>query len=495
MIFALFFLQSISIAFGTVTNVHDVETVISSYLLHTIDQHTLHATSSKYMQIVQDESHLASRYFQSVRYIKHGFPMHTNSSSHTNSTNDIVYKKLNFVQSIAYYYCGINMSSVVHPSLDNILIDESQLYMNSTIFPIQLVESYELVRSEICERIKQGLYKSVVNMFKPESFFSDYSFFPGVVRNVSNFISFGTDEVFLLDTVGFMYPFLVKFGEYELYKDSVFQHLWQMDDFSADALVDEVEMDGKIAICVNQIQHPKMYKYATSVLNLTGDDNTSDFWYYVRMYQLSTGKNPLNRYHQVEDNNNITVRNVLQLIDECRLIGRTVLTHITTGDCSLIALRIHEFRDDGVNGHEYVLDAIKCAMSNHDLHCSKFANETSTDKLRKLLSVSVLYPYFNEIMNDNQFVNIVNNNINSQIDTYLQGILTKLMMVALEQYKDIEMIKQISTVFKPKINVYTNCILFENEYPLDSRKLSWMDVLNTYGCRYLTKYFRQIFSH
>ena len=151
MIFALFCLQSISIVFGTVTNIYDIETVVNSYLSNTIDQHALHATSFDYMKMIQQESsHVTSRYFQSVRYILHGFPI----TNETNN-NDTVYKKLNFIQSIALYYCGINMSHVINTSLDNISIDESKLHMNSVIFPVQIVESYELVRHEICERIKR----------------------------------------------------------------------------------------------------------------------------------------------------------------------------------------------------------------------------------------------------------------------------------------------------------------------------------------------------
>ena len=492
MIFALFFLQSISIAFGTVTNVHDIETVISSYLFNTIDQHTLHATSTAYMQIVQDESHVSSRYFQSVRYMKHGFPMYPNSSSHTNSTNDIVYKKLNFVQSIAYCYCGIKMSSVMHPSLDNIFINKSQLFMNSTIFPIQLVESYELTRSEICERIKRGSYTSAVGMFKPILLFNSnhHSFFRGFARSVSNFVSSPhTYESFSMDSIGYMYQFLAKFGKDELYKDTVFYRIVEIYDRYSD-----------IDTCVNRIKHPKMYTYATSILNSTGDQpfilngfNTSDFSHYVQMYQFSTGVNPLS---QVEDNI-VKVRNLLQLIDQCQI---TTVSGATTGDCPLIAFRIHELRNDGVNGHEYVLNVIKCTISNHHVYCSKFANETdyqftstSTNNLRELLSVAVLYPYLNELMNDNQFINIVNNNTNSEIDTYLQTTLCKLMMVALEQYKDFEMIKKIATAFKPKINVDTICIRFKSE--CNPLQMSLMDTLRTYECGYLIKYFQQMFTH
>ena len=91
-------------------------------------------------------------------------------------------------------------------------------------------------------------------------------------------------------------------------------------------------------------------------------------------------------------------------------------------------------------------------------------------------------------MNDNQFANIVNNNTDSQIDTYLQTTLAKLIVLALEEYKDIEMIKKITAVFEPKINV---CASVE----WDSEMMPFMDVLVSHECMYLIKYFQQRFKH
>ena len=499
MIFAFFFLQSISIAYtlGTVTKVYDIETVIRSYVSHSIDEHALHATSNHYMQMVQDESHLTSRYLQSVRYILHGFPI-TNEAN----DNDTVYKKLNFIQSIAYYYCGINMSDVMSATLDNIFVDESQLYMNSVIFPVQLVESYELVRSEICERIKLGLYQSVIDMFNQYGYADP--FFGRFIRNVANFISSKEHEFLSLQRIGDMYPFLAKFGEFELYKETVIDQIWKIDNmWRKSKILDKIQFD--IDTCVSQIKHPKMHKYVTDILKSTGNKsfilnqhNTSDFWHHVQLYQLSTASAAVSHH---AENDTIKVRNLLQLLDECRLKPKFLLTGTSMAACRLITFGIYESCEDRMNGHEYVLNAIKCIISNHDLYYSKFGPLTNemdykfksqlTNSLRKSLSEADIYLYLNELMNDTQFVNIVNNNTDSEIDTYLQKILSELMVHALEQHKDIQMIKKIAIVFKPKINVYAKCI----DYPLNLRMISWMDVLMKHECMYLETYFQQRFKH
>ena len=539
MIFAFFCLQSISIAFGTVTKVHDIENLISSYLSHTIDQHALYATSYNYMQIVQDESNLTPRYLQSIRYILHGFPI-------ANGTNDNenTYKKLNFIQSIAYYYCGISMSRVMSTSLDNILINQSQLYMNSTIFPVQVVESYEFIRFEICERIKLGLYESVVDMFKPDmhvqstqrnpvilqlnSNVNADSSFSRFIGNVADFISLNTHASDSLQSIDQMYQFLVKFGEFESYKEAVVRQIWQIDNSLAlqsnpftSATYDE------IAICVHQIKHPKMHKYVTNTLKQqvkstgnrsfildhdidhgkTEDMFSRDFLHYARIYQFLT--NSVAADYDVE-HNEVEVHNMFELLHECYREYATIFrsTSSTMVDCVLIVFGVYESCNDDINGHEYVLDAIKCIISNHQLYCSTFAplaNETDYERsssiflalrkdLRESLSEAVFYPYIHELMNDTQFVNIVNNNTNFEIDTYLQTIFSNLMMLALDEYKDIEMIKKIATEFKPKINVCRNCIL-ENKYKWDALMISWMDVLIKQKFIYLTKYFQQRFKH
>ena len=527
MIFALFFLQLISTAFGTSTNVHDIETVIRSYLSDTNDEHALHATSYGYMQVVQDESHLSTRYFQAARYILHGFPMYTNDTN----DNSTVYKKLNFIQSIALYYCGMNISYIINTSFDNILINESELHLNSSIFPVQMVESYELIRSEICERIELGLYQSVVDMFKQDvrsrSRQSNNLILPmnlnvnarsskslsSFIRNVAYFISFKTSQrVPELSSICQMHQFLVKFGEFELHKGTVIHHVWQTDKLSS-------SLGGDIGICVNQIRYPKMHKYITDVLkqqvNLTGNQSfilsrnkTCDFWTYVQMYQLRTDNDPIN--HQAE-NNTVELRNLLQLLDECRQKhAATFDSSENIATCALIAFRIYESHKDRINGHEYVLNAIKCIIANHDIYCSKFRTVASaTDyhysnstllmishNLRQSLSAAVFYPYIDKLMNDTQFVNIVNNNTDSATDTYLHTILSKLMVLALEEYKDIEMIKKIARVFKPKINVCVNCIR-ENKFHIgfaQPKMLSWMDMLVKCDCIYLTKYFQLRFK-
>ena len=507
MIVSLFWLLCfISTAFGTVTKIYDIETVIKSYLSHTIDEHALHGTSYEYMQVIQDESNLTHRYFQSVRYIKYGFPMYTNA---TNDNNKI-YKKLNFIQSIAYYYCGINMSYVMNTSLDNIWINESQLYMNSPIFPVQLVESYELIRSEICHRIGVGLHQSVVDMFNTYSHVDSFS--SSFIQHVANFLSFNTSESLALRNIGQVYPFLAKFGEFESYKEIVIHHILKINNQAlASNVLDKItSVMSNIDISVNQIMYPKMHGYVTSILKsktsesfILNKHNTSNFWYYVQMYQLSTGKAAIK--HQVE-NTTIETHDLLQLLDECWGVTKSFIVSATMADCILITFGIYESCEDGTDGHEYVLDAIKCIISNHDMYCSKFSSPADTtdfelksklrNSLRKLLPAVAFYPYFNEIINDTQFVNIVNNNTDSQMDEYLHEMLSRLMSVALENYKDIEMIKRIVTLFKPKINVCTKCI-FQNKYKYEwnLKMLSWMDVLVSHECTYLTNYFQQEFMY
>ena len=472
MIFALFCLQSLSIAFGTVTKIYDIETLINSYLSHTIDENALHATSYDYMQIVEDESHWQKRYFQSLRYIKYGFPMYTNSRSYlnTSSTNDTVYKKLNFIQSIAFYYCGMNMSDIMNASLDNIHINESQLYMNLAMFAVQLVESYELIRSEICERIKLGLHQSVVNMFNPHA--NDDSFFSGFIQHVADFTFCKATQPFSLESLGRIYPFLAKFGEFESYKETVIHQIWKIDNFALQSKVLGHIMYSDIDVCVSQIEHPQMYKYVTDILKqqvistgntsfILNHHNTTDFRYYVEMYQLSTGS-AINR-DQIE-NKTIDMRGLLRVLDECRRTTGSVLSTTTMTECTLIVFRIYESYQDGTNGHEYVLNAIKCIISNRDVYCSKFSRMASgtdydfysntfwIDRLRESLNEYVFYPYVNEIMNDTEFINFLNNNTNSETDGYLQTILSNLMMISMEEYGDIEMIKKIATVFASRIH-------------------------------------------
>ena len=533
MIFALFCLQSISIAIGTVTKVHDIETLIGRYLLNTIDQHALHATSYDYMKMVQDESHLTAQYFQSVRYIKYGFPVHTNSSlySQTNSTNDTIYKQLNFVQSIALHYCRMNMSDVMDSSFDNILINESELHLNSSIFPVQMVESYGLIRSEICERIKLGLYQSVIDMFRDDMYLKSKernivqlnpnvnadSFFSRLIRNVANFISIRIHASFSLDSIAEMYLFLVKFGEFESYKKTIIHQIWQMDDsFALQSNVFSYSMYPDIDLCVYQIKHPKMHKYLINILKQQVQSTANKsfildhdfgnvsrkFWHYVEIYQFLTKYVAANR---TVKNNIVELHNMFQLLRECQTTISTSPSS-TIVDCTLIAFGIYESCKD-VDGHGYVLNAIKCIISNHDTYCSKFGrfvNETDYEyfngmfsklrnDLRQSMNEVVFYPYIDELMNDTQFVNIVNNNTDFEIDTYLQTVLSKLMALALEEYRDIEMIKKIATVFKPKINVCINCIP-ESKYDWRSLMIPWMDVLVFNDCMYLTKYFQLRFK-
>ena len=154
------------------------------------------------------------------------------------------------------------------------------------------------------------------------------------------------------------------------------------------------------------------------------------------------------------------------------------------------------------DAHGDVVNAIKCIISNHDIYC-QLANQTGDGDFRsrvlrirhdmqKSVGSVIFYPYLNEFMNDTQFVNIINNNTNDQDDICLQSILLKWMMFALEEYKDIEMIKKIATVFEPKINVYAKCMYLRKK-PI-ARMTSWMGVLMTYNCEYLTKYFHQKFG-
>ena len=544
MIFALFCLHCLSCVLGTVTNIHDIENIINSYLSHTMDEHALHATSYDYMQIVQDELPWKMRYFQSVRYIEFGFSMYRNSSSQMNSTNDKVHKKLNFIQSIAYFYCGINMSSVMGTSFDNIHINKSQLYMNSQIFPVQLVESYKLVQSEICERIKLGLYQSVVAMFKPDTNLKSNqrnnlplnrypdvnadSCFPHFVGTVAKFISFKTRASFSVQTMDEMYPFLAKFGEFESYKETVIRLIWQMDNSVALQSIMfgntyTREIYANIDTFVHQIKHPKMNKYVTNILkqqvNSTGnksfildhdkteDDLSRKFWRYVQIYRFLTHRVAAN--HGV-GNKTVEVYNMFQLLHKCQKYymhaGKTGLN--TMIDCALITFGIYESCEGDIDGHEYVLNAIKCIISNHRFYCSNFdelANVTETkteyssmfltltNDLRQSLNEAVFYPYVNELFNDDHFIHIVNTNTDSEIDTYLQTILIKLMVVALEEYKDIEMIKQIATVFKQKINFCANCVP-ERDDERNSSMISWMDLLMKQEYMYLTKYFQHIFS-
>lgn len=78
-------------------------------------------------------------------------------------------------------------------------------------------------------------------------------------------------------------------------------------------------------------------------------------------------------------------------------------------------------------------------------------------------------------MNDHQFVNIVNNNTDSEINTYLQTVLSQWMVLAVDYYRDIEMVKKIATVFEPK--------------KIDACMLMNPELL------YLTNYFQQRFHH
>ena len=478
MIFALFCLQSISIAFGTgtVTKVHDIETVIGGYLSNTVHEHALHATSSYYMRMVQDESRLTSRYFQSVRYIEYGFSMHINSSSQKNSTNEKSYKKLNFIQSIAHFYCGMNISSVLSTSLDNIWINNSQLYMNSVIFPVQIVESYEIIRSEICHRIKLGLYQSVVNMFyflqseKPYdlSRFS-LSYF---IHKVANFISIKTNSFLSLQKVGDMHSFLAKFGEFELYKETVIHHIskWNIDYFNlvAKHMTELTEMKDSerqtiVDACANQIRYPKWHRYVIDMLKLPGNDSlmlnsskSSQYKHCVLTYILLKGSNHDAANHLVE-NSTVQIGDLFQLLNGCTTIQFFTLFW---DDCSLIVFAIYESYQGDLDGHEYVINEIKLILSHHDVYYTKLSvltnqtNSKSTLINRLKIDVEskpdVFYPYLNELMNDDQFVHIIKNSTDIKTETYLQKIIYKWVLVAHKKYMDIEMIQKIVAVFQPK---------------------------------------------
>ena len=496
MIFAVFWLQCFSLVFGTTTKTYDIETVINSYLSNTIDQHALHATSQDYMEMIQQESNLTPRYLQSVRYILHGFP--------NTIANETIYTKLNFIQSIALFYCGINMSQVMNISFENISIDESQLYTNSSIFPVQIVESYELVRSEICERIKLGLHQSVVDMFDRRK--NTDPFFPDFIQHVASFISSTPrkiNKISMWEHVAQLYPFLSRFGEYELYKERVIQEIWKIDSFGI--YRDESLLKNKFDVrtCVSEIQYPKMHKYVSEILKqqveLTGNESfilnhrnvsITDFQYYISMYRLNTNNAPINR--QLE-NNTVKMPDLMQLLDESKR-NAGILMSMT--ECALIVFRIYESCD----AHEYVVNAIKCIISKHDLYCSKFIplaiGSDNHDDLRKSFTRDLLYPYLNDIMNDTVFVNIVNNisiYTDSKTNSYLQTILPRLMLLALNEYKDIDMIKKIATVFKPTINVCANCFRVVKKLYLSASSISWMDVLMKDECMYLTNYFQQRF--
>ena len=517
MIFALFCLQSISFVFGinTRTKIYDIETVINSYLSNTIDQHALHATSSDYMKMIQQESNLSTRYLQSVRYILHGFPITIANETKDNINGRFVYKKLNFIQSIALFYCGINMSQVIKTSFENIAINESQLYMNSTIFPIQVVESYELVRSEICQRIKLGLHRFVVDMFKTEPYsFPDF-FFSGFIEEVALFVStpFKTGIITVWEKVGQMYPFLSRFGELELYKGPLIQRIWDMDRAGRKSkrLIAEQKFKFAVDTCVSEIKHPKMHKYVVEILKQQVETGTkkkkssilnhrnvsmTELQYYVKMYQLVTLNTAIN--HQFE-NNTVEIRDLIQLLGQCQEATSTDSTVMDMNECVLITLKIYQ----SYYSHEYIVNTIKCTISDHHLYCSKFIQTLRKNgsqfwryDLRNSIDEAVLYPYLNEIMNDTVFVNIVNNNTDSDINSYWQTMLSKLMSLALEEYRDIDMIKKIATVFTPTIDVREKCIsASKNKRRSSLMSRSWMDVLKKHQCMYLTNYFQQRFRH
>ena len=523
----------------------------------------------------------------------------------------------------------LNVFFPINTSFDNISIDESKLFMNSSIFALQMVESYQLVRCEICQRIKLGWYQSVIDLFNQHS--HGDSFFSSFIQHVANFVSFKPSEYFYeLQTIGQMYPFLAKFDEFELYKETVLDHLWEINNLTLQS-----QVFGKIQCdiaCVNQIKYSKMHKYLAGKLNSTKHNsfilNQHNLWYYSQMYKLSTGIAAINdKRRSIKDigsgnpsvpssmtvttmkglresiwyepprakddrnyknsdqaanldqeaiqarlpqffemipptddleepdemghsmnsdltenfatampemqnihemnhamlyeahselggtvnsdqpaNNTTKIYNLLQLINECQ--HKSVLLpkmKEKVDECTFLALTIYDSCQDidGINAHEYVVNAIKCIMSNHQFYCSKFTSLTFiedynyvndrklrqlTNVLREKVSEDVFYPYLNEVMNDNQFANIVNNNTDSQIDTYLQTTLAKLIVLALEEYKDIEMIKKITAVFEPKINV---CASVE----WDSEMMPFMDVLVSHECMYLIKYFQQRFKH
>ena len=63
------------------------------------------------------------------------------------------------------------------------------------------------------------------------------------------------------------------------------------------------------------------------------------------------------------------------------------------------------------------------------------------------------------------------------------------MFLALEEYRDIDMIKNIATVFKPTIDVCRTCTIQQ------LFKYSWMDVWMEQQCMYLKNYFQKQFRH
>ena len=211
-----------------------------------------------------------------------------------------------------------------------------------------------------------------------------------------------------------MYPFLAKFGEFESYKETVIYQIWKIDKFVRESQFFGDEMSSDIDICVSQIEHPKMSKYVTDTLEqqvksseresfLLNHYKICDLWYYAQMYHLLTGTAAIN--HQGK-NNTIEIGNLLQLLLDCPSKYEATFESATTY-CPLIAFAIYESRkdgiNDGINGHEYVLNAIKCIISNHDLYYSKFGSLTNemeykfksklTNILRQSLSAAVFYPY------------------------------------------------------------------------------------------------------
>ena len=148
-------------------------------------------------------------------------------------------------------------------------------------------------------------------MFSPVHADSE-SFFEGFIQRVANFVSSKQSEssIVSLQNIGPMYQFLANFGEFELYKETVIRNICEMDNSLQDCEID---------ICLNQIEHPKMYKYITTKLQQqqqqqrqrvdsksTGQKslilnpyNASDLWQHVQMYEHLTLVNAFK--HQVDN--------------------------------------------------------------------------------------------------------------------------------------------------------------------------------------------------
>ena len=148
---------------GSVTNVLDTDMVINQYLNNSTDSNTLYYSSLKlarYINKIYKNNDWQITYEQAKRHIEYGYL--------TNFTKDDQYtfKKLNFLQSIAYNYCNMPLNSFIVEKMCTIFeIHDSNLCLNSQIFPIQIIATYPMIRLEVCTQIKLGNIELVLQWF------------------------------------------------------------------------------------------------------------------------------------------------------------------------------------------------------------------------------------------------------------------------------------------------------------------------------------------